>query len=358
MVDAVRYYPASQLTSFAAEIFAATGLGQAHAQIEAENLVYSDLRGHGAHGVTRIPIYAQRLQCGVVNRMPEIQVDPKSPSAAVVDGDNGPGAVVSDLAMKTAIASAQATGIGMVVVRRSNHNGSNAFYTTQAAALGLIGAAATNAPVSMAVWGSRGRALGTNPFSVAVPAQRHPALVVDMATSTVARGKIVEAAKRHESIPEGLALAPDGSPTTDAATAEAGAMLPFAGPKGSAIAILVDIFCGVLSGAGFGARVQNLYSEFEKPQDNGHFFMAIDPGLFLPRAEFCARVDAFIDLMKATPLAHGFDAILMPGEPELRHESAHRVTGIPLPANVVADLAAVGRKLGISMPPGSLAPLG
>lgn len=358
MTDTPRFYTACELTALAAAVFTRAGLTDPHAQIEAENLVYSDLRGHGAHGVTRIPIYTQRLRCGVVNRTPAIRVERKSASAAIVDGDNGPGAVVSYHAIKTAITAAQATGIGMVAVRGSNHNGSNAFYTTQATALGLIGAAATNAPVSMAVWGSRGRALGTNPFSVAIPAQRHPALVVDMATSTVARGKIVEAAKRGESIPAGLALAPDGSPTTDAKTAEAGAMLPFAGPKGSALALLVDIFCGVLSGASFGAHVQNLYSEFERPQDTGHFFMVVDPALFLPRAEFLTRIDAFIDLMKAAPLAHGFDAVLMPGEPELRHEATHRATGIPLAPNVIADLTAVAGELAVPMPVGSTQPLG
>jgi LDH2 family malate/lactate/ureidoglycolate dehydrogenase len=292
-----------------------------------------------------------------VNRAPSIRLDRKSPSAALIHGDNGPGAVVSDFAIKTAIADARGTGIGMVVVRNSNHNGSNAFYTTQAASLGLIGAAATNAPVSMAVWGSRGRALGTNPFSVAIPAQRHSALVVDMATSTVARGKIVEAAKRGESIPVGLALAPDGAPTTDARTAEAGAMLPFAGPKGSALALLVDIFCGVLSGASFGAHVQNLYTEFERPQDNGHFSAVVDPALFLPRAEFLTRIDAFIDLMQIAPIAYGFDAVLMPGQPELRHEATNRVTGIPLPPNVIADIAEVARDLGVTLPAGSAAPL-
>lgn len=358
MAASPRFYAANQLSTLASDIFTRAGLTPAHAQIEAANLVYSDLRGHGAHGVTRIPIYTQRLHCGVVNRAPAIRLERKSDSAAIVHGDNGPGAVVSDFAIKTAISAAQASGIGMVVVRHSNHNGSNAFYTTQATALGLIGAAATNAPVSMAVWGSRGRALGTNPFSVAIPAQRHPALVVDMATSTVARGKIVEAAKRGESIPEGLALAPDGSPTTDAATAEAGAMLPFAGPKGSALALLVDIFCGVLSGASFGAHVQNLYSEFERPQDNGHFFMVVDPALFLPRGEFLPRIDAFIDLMKAAPLARGFDSVLMPGEPELRSEARHRVTGIPLLPNVIADLAAVAAEFAVPMPAGSPAPLG
>ncbi len=351
------YFSPDSLVSLTQAIFEKAGLSSEHALLEARNLVYADLRGHAAHGVTRIPIYAQRFQCGVVNCRPSVRVERKSDSAAVVHGDNGAGAVVSDIAMKTAIDFALESGIGMVVARESNHNGPCAFYSTQASDQSLIGMSTTNAPVSMAVWGSRGRALGTNPFSVAVPAGNYPAIVIDMASSMVARGKIVEAAKRGEKIPEGLALSPEGAPTTDAKTAEAGVVLPFAGPKGSAIAILVDIFSGVLSGASFGKLVNNLYNEFEKPQDNGHFFMAIDPGLFMPRDEFLSRVDQFISMMKATPLAQGFDEVLMPGEPELQKETAARHSGIALPPNVIADLREVCAGLGIEMPAGSPAPL-
>lgn len=344
------HFSPDSLTSLAATIFERAGLAPDAARIEADNLVYADLRGHSAHGVTRIPIYTERLLCGVVNKSPAIRTEQRSESAAVVFGDNGPGAVVSDAAMKTAINLARTTGIGMVVARESNHNGPCAFYATQASDLSLIGVSATNAPVSMAVWGGRGRALGTNPFSFAVPAKKYPAIVVDMASSMVARGKIVEAAKRGENIPVGLALSPEGAPTTDAREAEAGVVLPFAGPKGSGIAILVDLFCGVLSGASFGSLVNNLYNEFEKPQDNGHFFLAVDPRLFLPREEFLARVDQFIALMKGTSLAQGCDEILMPGEPELRKAAALKHSGIPLPLNVVADLQAICDRLGVTMP--------
>lgn len=357
MADNTLYFPRETLISLTSKVFEAAGLKREDALIEAENLVYSDLRGHDAHGVTRIPIYTKRFRCGVVNCNPSIRVERRSPSAAIVHGDNGPGAMVSHTAMRVAIEYAQQTGIGLVAARQSNHNGSCAYYSSQAAALGLIGGATTNAPVSMAVWGSRGRALGTNPFSIAVPAGRYPAVIVDMATSTVARGKVVEAAKRGESIPAGLALSATGAPTTDARTAEAGVMLPFAGPKGSAIALLVDMFSGVLTGASFSTLVNNLYGEFEKPQDNGHFFFALDPNLFIPREEFLTRVDQFITLMKAAPLAQGFDAVLMPGEPELRTETQRRRTGIPLPANVVADISAVCAELGVAMPAGSAEPL-
>jgi LDH2 family malate/lactate/ureidoglycolate dehydrogenase len=350
MAPKTQYFSVASLTKFSTDIFAAAGLSRVHAAIEAENLIHADLRGHAAHGVTRIPIYTKRLDCEVVNRSPNLRIEERSDSVAIVHGDNGPGAVVSDFAMKEAIRRAQSTGSGVVVARNSNHNGPCSFYSTQATDLSLIGASSTNSPVSMTVWGSRDRALGTNPFSIGVPAGRHPAILVDMASSVIARGKIVEAAKRGEQIPEGLALSPDGSPTTDAKSAEAGVVLPFAGPKGSAIAILVDLLCGVLSGAAFSKHVNNLYNEFKEPQNNGQFFLAVDPELFMPREEFLARVDQFIDLLKDTPLAQGFDQILMPGEPELQREADFRRTGIPLANNVVDEITSIGASYGIKLP--------
>lgn len=357
MASEFQYFTVASLARFTTDIFVAAGLSLDHAMIEAENLIHAELRGHAAHGVTRIPIYTKRLDCGVVNRTPNLRIEERSASVAIVHGDNGPGAVVSDFAMKEAIRRAQSNGSGVVVARNSNHNGPCSYYSIQATDLSLIGASSTNAPVSMTVWGSRGRALGTNPLSVGVPAGRHPAILVDMASSVIARGKIVEAAKRGERIPEGMALSPDGSPTTDAKTAEAGVVLPFAGPKGSGIAILVDLLCGVLSGAAFSKLVNNLYNEFKEPQNNGHFFLAVDPELFMPREEFLARVDQFIDLLKDTPLAQGFDQILMPGEPELQREANSRRTGISIPRNVVDEITSIGTSYGILLPEGAPTPL-
>lgn len=353
------YYCAGDvLRGFTANIFEHFGLEAAAARIVADNLVHADLRGHGAHGVTRIPIYTERLARGIVNTAPSITVKRTSASVAVVDGDNGMGAVAGDRAIKEAIAIARENGVGIATVRHSNHNGPGSFYVTQASAQGLIGVSASNSPVSMAVWGSRGRALGTNPLSVAVPAGSIPAIVIDMSSSVVARGKIVEAAKRGETIPEGWALDTEGKPTTDSKAAEAGVVLPFAGAKGSAIAILVDILAGVVSGAAYSKLVNNLYADFENTQNNGQFTMAINPEAFMPREAFIDRIDNFITLMKATARADGVQEILMPGEPELRNELKHAKTGVPLPANVIDDIREVADAAGIDLPDLASAPLG
>lgn len=353
------YYCADdELRRFTARVFEGFGLEADAAMIVADNLVHADLRGHGAHGVTRIPIYTERLAKGVVNAAPTIMVERKSASVALVDADNGMGAVAGDKAMKTAIELARESGVGIATVRHSNHNGPGSFYVTQASAHGLIGVSASNSPVSMAVWGSRGRALGTNPLSVAIPAGSIPAIVIDMSSSVVARGKIVEAAKRGDPIPEGWALDTDGKPTTSSAAAEAGVVLPFAGAKGSAIAILVDILAGVISGAAYSKLVNNLYADFENAQNNGQFTMAIDVTSFMPKDDFIARVDTFIDLMKATALADGVDEILMPGEPELRNEQKHVASGVPLPANVIDDIRTVADSVDVAMPDLAVSPLG
>lgn len=352
----VLYCDHAALQSFTTEIFQRFGLKADAAAIVADNLVHADLRGHGAHGVTRIPIYTQRLACGVVNTNPDITIEHGSSTVALVDGDNGMGAVAGDAAMKEAMRLARENGVGVATVKNSNHNGPGSFYVTQASDRGLIGVSASNSPVSMAVWGSRGRALGTNPISFAVPAGKHPAIVIDMSSSVVARGKIVEAAKRGDPIPEGWALDADGRPTTDSPTAEAGVVLPFAGAKGSAVAILVDILAGVISGAAYSTLINNLYAEFEKPQNNGQFTMALDVSSFMPPDQFAARMDGFIDLLKATPLAEGVPEILMPGEPELRKAETHRRSGVPLPVNVVEDIREVADSVDLALPEFSDAP--
>lgn len=352
-----RYARVEDLRRLTEDVFNALGVTPKAATSIARNLVHADLRGHAAHGVTRISIYAERIERGVVEARPDIHLQRTRPSVSLVDGGNGPGAYVGDRAMAVALEHARETGIGLAPVRRTNHNGPGSYFALQAVPCGFIGISATNPAVSMAAWGGRGRALGTNPITVAVPARARDPVVLDMSSSVVARGKIIEAAKRGESIPEGWALDTEGRPTTDARAAEDGVVLPFGGPKGSAIAIIVDILAGVLSGAAFGKLVGNLYSDFETPQNNGHFVAALDVSACMPPERFGARMEQLIAMLKETPPADGFDEILMPGEPEARAERERRRTGVPLPDNVIADLEAVAKRTGVAMPPLYTAPL-
>ena len=352
MTTSTRSFLASSqvLTEFAEHCFIACGCIAEHAATVAANLVRADLRGIESHGVTRIPIYVERLLRGAVAPRPELRVERQDGGCAVVDGGNGPGAVVSCFANSVAIDLARSNGIGFVATRRSNHNGIASYYTMQTARQGMIGMSATNAARSLVVWGARESALGANPMSYAVPAGRYDTIVLDMSSTVVARGKIVERAKRGETIPEGWAIDRHGRPTTDAREGEAGFVLPFAGPKGSGFAMIVDILGGVLSGANYGRRIPNLYHDFENAQNIGHCFMAIDVARFMPLDAFIARVEDMIAALKSATRAEGVEEILMPGEPERRTELLRRAEGIPVPANVVADLHETAKRLHVPLP--------
>jgi LDH2 family malate/lactate/ureidoglycolate dehydrogenase len=285
----------------------------------------------------------------VVKAAPSIAFDVRGPSVVLVDGDNGLGAVVGTAAMRRSIEMAHSTGIGFAGVRRSNHFGAAVFYVEQAVREGMIGFATTNAPPNMAPFGGRQRFLGTNPLALGIPAGDEPPLVFDASTSVVARGKIIVAAQTGASIPEGWAVDPHGRPTTDAHTALAGAVLPFGGPKGSAISFIIDILCGVLTGAAFAARLNTL-ENLDAEQNLGHVLVAIRADLFLPAASFRSRMDEILRSLKACPTAEGVDRVLAPGEIEMRHEAENRRRGICVPPGVAAQLRRLGDELGVAFP--------
>lgn len=344
-------FAAEALARFGEACFRAVGVPDDHARLIMDNLVRAELRGIDSHGVTRIPIYSERIRRGVVNPRPALRFERRQGGTAVLDGDNGSGAVVGCHANREAIRLAKAHGIGCVVARRSNHYGICSMYTMEAAAQGCLGLSATNASPSMAVWGGRDPVIGTNPLSFAVPAGRHGTIVLDMATSVVARGKVVEKAKRGEPIPEGWALDRAGRPTTDAQTAEAGVILPL-GPKGSGLAIFVDVLCGVLAGAAYGGLLNNMYRNFSDPQDIGHFFLAIDIAAFQPPDAFARRIEDMVGRLKASAPAEEHDEVFMPGEIEARLERRLLREGIALPPNVLDDLRRTGGELGVPFPDG------
>ncbi|MDP7652903.1 MAG: Ldh family oxidoreductase [Rhodospirillales bacterium] len=207
-----------------------------------------------------------------------------------------------------------------------------------------------NAGASVAPWGSAERLLGTNPLAVAVPAGRHPPFVMDMATSTVARRKIFEAARDGRPIPGDWALDSEGRPTTDAAAARDGISLPFGGAKGSAISMLVDILGGVLSGAEFGGRVLSSMTNFERPCHSGNFHMAFKVEAFMSSDTFAQRMDTLIDKIKDLEPAEGFDEVRVAGERGARLEDEYRASGLPLNPKDVDALSKLGDELGVSFP--------
>jgi LDH2 family malate/lactate/ureidoglycolate dehydrogenase len=315
----------------------------------AECLLLAELRGVDSHGLIRLPVYASRLQAHVVKARPEIVVHSRFPAVALVDGDNGLGPVVGMRAMDAAIDLARSSGIGFAGVRRSNHFGAAAFYVEKAVRKGYIGCATSNAPPNMAAFGGGERFLGTNPIAIGIPAGQEMPLIFDASTSVAARGKIIAAAQRKSPIPEGWAIDPQGRPTTDAQAALAGAVLPFGGAKGSAISFIVDILCGVLTGAGFALHLNTL-ENLKAEQGLGQLFGAFRTDLFISAAEFAGRMDEELRMLKSSPPAPGTSRVLAPGEVEAAAESRNRELGIPLPENVREQLVDLGVKLGVDFP--------
>ncbi len=351
------YLGAETLGQFACEMLIKHGLPPDDAACVADGLIEANLRGIDSHGVSRIPIYCERLRRGVVNPKPKISVQTVTPVCALVDGDDGMGFLVGRRGMEAAIAMAHGYGIGLAGARRSTHYGMAALYVMQAIDAGMIGLAYTNASPALPVWGGRSAFLGASPFAAGAPGGAKAPYVLDMAMTVIARGKIRLAAQRGEPIPEGLALDRDGRTTTDAHQAFEGVCLPFGGVKGAALSMLMEILAGVITGANFAGDVKSLYFDHSAPQNVGHLFIAMRPDLFVPRTEYNRRMDTLVDRAKSCPKAEGFDEILIPGEPETRTRTKRSRSGIPLTPDVVEALRVEADKAGRPFPALSATPL-
>ncbi|GJD51594.1 putative oxidoreductase YjmC [Methylobacterium crusticola] len=335
-----------RLRDLAAAVYAGAGMRQDDAQLCADTLVQADLWGHQSHGLMRLSWYAARLAAGACDprARPEIVVD--AGGLAVIDGHEAMGQVTAARAMAEAVARAGAHGIGAVAVRRSNHFGTAMYFTLMAARAGCVGFLSTNASPAMAPWGGRAKALGNNPWSWAAPAGRHAPLVLDIANTAVARGKIYLARQKGQAIPEGWAMDASGRPTTDPQAAIDGLILPMAGHKGYAISVVMDMLSGVLTGSAFGSGVAGPYQARAR-SGAGHLAIALDIARIQPLEAFGARMEAFIAEMRAVPLAEGAEAVFYPGEIEARADAANRRDGLDLPADTLADLARVAGAYGI-----------
>jgi LDH2 family malate/lactate/ureidoglycolate dehydrogenase len=220
------------------------------------------------------------------------------------------------------------------------------YYTRMGTQEGCAMFLTSNGGPAMAPWGGRKKIIGTNPWSVATPAGRHPPFLMDMANTGVARGKIYLARNKRQAIPEGWAIDKDGAPTTDPQAAIDGIILPMAGHKGYAIAMMVDVLSGVLTGSGFLSNVHSPYKTDEK-SNCGHFMIAIDITKFMPLADFNARMEQYIAEIKSVPLAKGYDEVFYPGEMEANNDIANRRDGLALPDDTLADLARIARETGL-----------
>ena len=334
---------ADRLTAFSDGVLSAVGLPAADAHLVADSLVRADLWGHQSHGVMRLSWYVARIRAGVVHAVtrPELIVD--AGAVAVLDGRDGVGQVIAAGAAQEAIQRAKAHGIGAVAVRNSNHFGTAAYFTRLTTPEGCIGLLTTNASPAMAPWGGRKKTVGNNPWSIAAPAGSHPPMVLDIANTVVARGKVFLARQKGLPIPTGWAINAAGEPTTDPAEALAGIILPMGEHKGYAISVALDVLSGVLTGSAFGTGVHGPY-QIDHRGGCGHLMIALNIEAFLPLTEFNIRMERLIDELKSAPLAKGFDEVFYPGEIEARNEERCLREGLHLPEQTLADLAKLARE--------------
>jgi LDH2 family malate/lactate/ureidoglycolate dehydrogenase len=342
------YAKAEAADAFGRRLLVAHGLSEEDAATMAGCLVRADLRGVDTHGLQFLPQYLDRLRRGLVNPKPNLVVERVTPMVGSLDGQNGYGFVVATKAMAAAIDMAREFGVGVVSARNSTHFGMAACYTLQALEAGFISFVFTNASRAMPPWGGREAFLGTSPFAAAAPSGNELPFDLDMSPAVAARGKIRRAARRNEPIPLGYALDAQGRPTTDPnAALDGGVVLPIGGPKGSGISMLMDIMGGVISGAACAGDVGNQFLDYDRPQNVGHFFLAMKPDLFVPKDEYLKRMDTLVQRVHACSTAEGVDEILMPGEKERRSEATRRRTGLPYHPKEVAALQKEAAKAGL-----------
>ena len=353
-------FAVEELHSFCRRIFTHFGVHDKDASTAADVLMASDLRGIDSHGIARLFGYAGMLQEGRINANPAVRIVLESPSTATVDGDNGLGLIVGPKANAIAMQKANDVGSGWVSVRNSNHYGIAGYYVMQAMQRDLIGWSMTNATSWVAPLWAAERRLGTNPIAIAFPGLEEPPVVIDLATSVVAYGKIEIARRNGESIPPDWAVDENGEPTTnpnDVPTA--GALAPLGtdrergGHKGYCLASMVDLLTGVLSGANWGPFVPPFWPRDEADATRvgagvGHFLGAMRIDGFGPAEEFKSRVDQWIRTMRETKPAMGTNGPLIPGDPERLAEAERREHGIPLSLPVIQSLERLSQETGIS----------
>ena len=339
---------ADTLRAFTAEVFERAGMPPEDAATEAEVLVWANLRGVDSHGVLRIPQYLQSVAAGGMNCRPNIHIERETPATFLVEADHAFGPVVTTMAMRRAMDKARAVGIGWGLIRNTTHQGAMAYYALMAAEEGLAGLTFVCNPPNMAPYGARAAGVHNSPVAIAVPAKVHEPLVLDMATSVAAGGKVSLAVDKGVPIPPGWALDAEGRPTTDATLAKI--LLPAGAYKGSGLAMMFECLSSLMAGNPLleptllgGAEV--------RPGTQNSVVAAIDIAAFTDPEEYRVHVDRLIDGIKALPAAEGFTEVITPGEPERRVRAERERDGIPLPAGTCANLRAAAASLGIACPP-------
>lgn len=341
---------AAQVRRFLTTAFERLGLRADHAATVAQLMTEAEVQGSDGHGVIRLAPYARRIQAGGINLRPDIRVVKEKAAMALLDGDNGMGHLVMKKAAEIAIAKARQCGVAWVGAKLSNHAGPASLYARMALQHDMVGMyfAVGNAN-HLPPWGGLDMLLSTNPIAVAVPAGREPPVVLDMATTVAAYGKVKAKAQRGESMPEGWMIDREGKPLTDPRRAEEGFLMPIGGYKGYGLAMIVGLLAGTLNGAAMGSEVIDFNKDHTSVTNTGQAIVAIDPDAFGDLDAFKARVDKLVRELRASERMPGVDRIWMPGEQSHAKRLENEREGLALPPALRAQLDAFARDNGIPL---------
>ena len=337
----------TDLSDYLLRLFDALGLDQAQAQSVAKNMIWSELVGRDNFGLIRIPVHVKRLEHGVLNATCNPSFVKSGSGSGSLDGDNGFGYYVGEVAMNQAVELAENNGIGIVGVNNSNFFGTGAYFVNQAAEKGMISLVMSNSFPKVVAHGGLSAVLGTNPFAFGAPRSNGENLLVDFATSSLAGSTVREYLAKGKDLEEGLAIMPDGHPATDPARIGEAALLPFGGPKGYGLSLMVEILSGVLSGAGFSNSVKSTYSNFKEKSDSGHCMIAIDIEKFMPLPDFFSRFEMFVAMLKAS---NPNEEVLLPGEIRWRNYQELVESGVKIPDGLKAELSTISAKYDVQTP--------
>jgi ureidoglycolate dehydrogenase (NAD+) len=336
-----------ELRAFTRDVFIRVGVSAEDAELEAEVLVWANLRGVDSHGVLRIPWYLELIDKGVMNIRPNIQVLKETPATLVIDADHALGPVVTTWAMRRVMAKASDVGIGWAFIRNTTHQGAMGYYPLLAAQAGMAGIAFVVSPPTMAPFGASAAGVHNSPIAICVPGKKRRPLLLDMAMSVAAGGKLRLAKDRGTTIPEGWALDANGKPATDPHLAAI--LLPIGGPKGSGLALMLECLSSLMVGDPLLEPALKKQPGAETHRQHG-VVAAINIGMFTDAEAYQEHVDAVVTGIKGLPLAEGSSEILVPGELEDSMHDERARNGIPLPAGTMHNLKQVAERFGVPFP--------
>ena len=343
-----RNVKAARLQDFIASALRACGMPQSNAARMGALMAESDIGGQDGHGVFRLPMYIKRIQAGGMEVDPDIEVISERTATALLDGGNGPGHLVMSRAAELAVEKAKTCGVAWVGARHSNHAGPAFLYARMPLAQDMIGLyVAVGSANHMPPWGGTDLLLSTNPISVAIPSNTQPDIVLDMATTVAAYGKVKTAADRGETMPEGWMIDKQGQPLTDPKRSAEGLLLPIGGPKGYGLSLIFGLLAGTLNGAAFGKDVVDFNADPQGTTNTGHFILALDIAAFADVDTFKRQIDGIWADMKSSAFLPGVAEIRLPGERLAATRAQRMAGGIPIPEALGARLDALAEELGI-----------